>query len=208
MLHPGHGRAKVRSSAGRAQRRRHLGRRRWGTSGHDGHRAGPATGMTLAAGRLARWLSRSMDGASGPRRGGPPARSDLRLRRGRRVFSLSGSPAVRSALAMSGRPGGRGVLAGPTQRVPALAARLAADGVLTGVAVAAQLGRGMDLLGAGVALLATFGLAVFAVANAAAKTTPEHPPGRTGPTPDAPSSDEPSSDDRSEPGEDRPQPVT
>lgn len=59
------------------------------------------------------------------------------------------------------------------------------------------------------ALLATFGLAVFAVASAAGEddiaTRPRTPDGLG---PDAPTADEPSPDGRSEPSQDRPQPVS
>ena len=70
--------------------------------------------------------------------------------------------------------------------------------------MAAQLGRALDVLGAAIALLATFGLAVVAVVSAAGDDDAPGPPFDV----DRPGPDEPSGDDLSEAGQDRPQPVS
>lgn len=167
----------------------------------------PRTGKTLAAGRLRaialenRWTAR-LDRAVAAHR---PVRICLRENTG--VFTLSGSPAVRSDVAMSGRPGGQEyslVLLSQSQH--SLLAWLPTAFSRASLWRPSWVGSWTFWMLAG-GLLATFGLAVLAVANAAGEDDAEYPPGRNGPTPDAPSSNEPSADDRSETAEDRPQPV-
>jgi hypothetical protein len=169
----------------------------------------PRAGTTLASGTLraiaadGEWTARLKPVIAAHR----PVRICLRQRTG--TFTLSGAAAVRSDVVMSGGPAGREfslVLLSQSQR--SLLSWLPTAFSRASLWRPSWVGSWTFWMLAA-ALLATFGVGVLAVLNAAADDDDgARPPDPDDPAPDAPAPDEPSADaDRSEAGQDGPQPV-